>query len=278
MKKIIPIVSIIIIINLIFGYLYQVSNEVICFTELGLLGIGGLLFWISFYKPLKRFTISLIEKGGLQISNLSKFGGLGIIVVILNLFFCQLFLIITMYSLFGCESPSFQILNASMTNSLTGNILCYSLLIFSFINEHDPIFQNKIIEKKEQVPLLKKADVIAPSTELVTSKKDYFLLSDSKKVNIKVYISTISHIVVQTNCIFIHSENRKFVKYQSLKSILQELPSHQFIRIHRSTVINIDFIESMTNHSSGDGEVYLKEGVQLRYSRNYKKALQPFLS
>ena len=104
-----------------------------------------MLFWMSLYnRPLQKFTTNLFEKGGLMNSNLLKIGGMGIGVGILNLFFCQFFLIVGMFTLFGCESPSFQLLNTSLTNGFVGNILCYSFLVFFTLNE-DAVIANGLL-------------------------------------------------------------------------------------------------------------------------------------
>lgn len=47
-----------------------------------------------------------------------------------------------------------------------------------------------------------------------------------------------------------------------------------FIRIHRSTIVNIERIGGLTLQSSGEYAVVLRSGSRLRLSRRYKKALQ----
>ncbi len=47
-----------------------------------------------------------------------------------------------------------------------------------------------------------------------------------------------------------------------------------FIRIHRSTIVNLERVGGLELQSSGEYAVVLRTGVQLRLSRRYKKALQ----
>lgn len=47
-----------------------------------------------------------------------------------------------------------------------------------------------------------------------------------------------------------------------------------FIRIHRSTIVNIERIGGLALQSSGEYAVVLRSGSRLRLSRRYKKALQ----
>lgn len=47
-----------------------------------------------------------------------------------------------------------------------------------------------------------------------------------------------------------------------------------FIRIHRSTIVNLDHVGGLELQSSGDYAVILRSGTRLRLSRRYRKALQ----
>jgi len=258
MNKVLAIIVSILSLNLIFGYLYQISNEVTCLTELYFLGIGGLLFWSLTYRPLKRFTLKLIGQGAIQGNHVAALSGLGILVSVVNLFFCQYFIITSFSFLYGCISPSFNTLNASLTNNIAGNLLCYMTLIGFIIYENRPT----------SIPGLN----MAPDGDFREPPKTYLLIPHHKRTE-KVNFEEISHITVQDSCITIHTSKRKYVKYQSLKSILLELPDAQFKRIHRSTVINLAHLESVQFNQNGDGKVLLNNGQTLRLSRSYKKEI-----
>jgi two-component system LytT family response regulator len=47
-----------------------------------------------------------------------------------------------------------------------------------------------------------------------------------------------------------------------------------FVRIHRSTIVNLDRVAALELQSSGDYAVVLRGGIRLRLSRGYRKALQ----
>ncbi len=51
-----------------------------------------------------------------------------------------------------------------------------------------------------------------------------------------------------------------------------------FIRIHRSTIVNLDGVKGLELQSSGEYAVVLRTGTRLRLSRRYKQALQLRLS
>ena len=51
-----------------------------------------------------------------------------------------------------------------------------------------------------------------------------------------------------------------------------------FIRIHRSTIVNLARVGGLELQSSGDYAVVLRSGIRLRLSRRYRKALQSRLT
>lgn len=62
----------------------------------------------------------------------------------------------------------------------------------------------------------------------------------------------------------------------SMKKILQSLDPTQFIRIHKSAIINVDQIKNIET-LAGDWTVTLKQGEKLKVGRAYKDNLKNFL-
>lgn len=266
MRKEYKLILLILTLNLLFGYIFQLNNEVICFTELSFLGLGGLLFWLILCKPLKKITLQLIGQDGINTQVFLKLGGIGFVSSIANLFFCQLFLVVAFTLLFNCTSPSFNTLTASLTNNLAGNLLCYTALVGLVMYNH----------KSQTTTSINNVSQIFPQPDFPQRINDYLMLSHSKG-STKVFLKEISHIQVTNNCITIFTKHKKFVKYQSLSSFLKNLPSHPFIRVHRSTAINVDFIQQMRPNKHGDGTILLQHGVEVKFSRSYKKELEEYL-
>jgi len=252
MKKEVTLILFILTLNIGFGYLFQLSNGITCLTELSFIGLGGLLFWLILYYPLKRFTTQLLLKSGLQKKNVLALGGIGILASVLNLFFCQFFLMTSFALLFGCVSPSFDTLTASLTNNMAGNLLCYIGLVGMIIHDN-----RTPSSRKEQ------------ETDSPLDTTNRSILLSHHKALVKVSIREISHIEVSNNAITIFAGGKKFVKYQSLKSFQAVLPDSLFKRVHRSTVVNVAFIEKIIPNPNGDGRLLLRGGLELRYSRSY---------
>lgn len=71
----------------------------------------------------------------------------------------------------------------------------------------------------------------------------------------------------------IHIGADSYMVRESLGSFEKQLPARSFVRIHRSTIVNIDQVEALEPLFQGDCTVVLKDGTNLRMSRRRRKAL-----
>ncbi|WP_181899485.1 LytR/AlgR family response regulator transcription factor [Flagellimonas nanhaiensis] len=159
-----------------------------------------------------------------------------------------------MTQVYQCTSPSFSMLNASLTNNIGVNLLCYFTLLFYFIH----------IDKKDPEAEEEMEGTERPHRVSVSKRGLQFLLEPQQIV----YVET------SNNCVVLHTEKGKFVKYQSLKSFSNELCSKSFRRVHRSYLVNAAFVEHIQKNHSGDGRLYLSTGDQIRFSRTYQEEVR----
>lgn len=91
----------------------------------------------------------------------------------------------------------------------------------------------------------------------------------------KIYFLNTSDIVWLEGFdyyIKIHTDSKFYLVRDSLANILNQLPA-EFIRIHKSAIINKNFLHSMEPLSRGNYQVKLKNGKQLIMSKHYKDKL-----
>ncbi len=86
-----------------------------------------------------------------------------------------------------------------------------------------------------------------------------------------IAIDDIDWIAAETPYVGIWVENKKYLYPSSLSSILTKLDSDDFIRIHKSTIVNKSKILSIHSRSNGDYDIKLNDNTLLRLSRNYRK-------
>jgi two-component system LytT family response regulator len=75
----------------------------------------------------------------------------------------------------------------------------------------------------------------------------------------------------------IHCSKEAPLIRDTFKELQQRLDPTKFVRIHKSVMVNTDFVRRLRPALSGDYTVELDDGTTLRVSRLYKAALQQFL-
>lgn len=76
----------------------------------------------------------------------------------------------------------------------------------------------------------------------------------------------------------LHSQGVTHIKRSTLKSLLEELDPSIFKRVHRSTIVNLNYIEKVVPHTKGEFFLKLGEYDQVKVSRNYREVIKDFLS
>jgi two-component system LytT family response regulator len=72
----------------------------------------------------------------------------------------------------------------------------------------------------------------------------------------------------------LHVGNDTHIMRRTLLDLERNLGDEKFIRIHRSTIVNLDRIRGLELLDDGEYEVVLASKVRLRVSRRYRKRLQ----
>ena len=75
----------------------------------------------------------------------------------------------------------------------------------------------------------------------------------------------------------LHVGSRKYLHRASLAELETGLDPERFIRIHRSTIVNISSVKELHLQSHGDYTALLKDGTELKLSRSYRRKVEAFL-
>ena len=76
----------------------------------------------------------------------------------------------------------------------------------------------------------------------------------------------------------IHVDGITYIKRSTLKQLLDELDPTIFKRVHRSTIVNLNFITKVTPRTKGEFILQFGEHEHVKVSRNYKEAIKNFLN
>jgi two-component system LytT family response regulator len=114
----------------------------------------------------------------------------------------------------------------------------------------------------------------------ISSKIDYsrhFTIRQNKRVFL-VKTEEIEWIEAERNCVRLYVGNESFIRREAIGIIEGQLDPDKFRRIHRSTIVNMNFIRELRFLSGGDYQIVLRNGKELVLSRTYKKNLPEFLA
>ena len=75
------------------------------------------------------------------------------------------------------------------------------------------------------------------------------------------------------NYVRLHVGSERFLLRQTMHGLEQKLDPTQFIRIHRTTIVNVQRIRDTRPASHGDHIIVLHDGTQLQMSRAYRERL-----
>jgi two-component system LytT family response regulator len=99
-----------------------------------------------------------------------------------------------------------------------------------------------------------------------------FVVRDRDKFVI-VTTEEIDWIESAGNYAELHVGKKEFFLRETMRTLESRLDSNQFVRIHRSTIVNIARIKEITREWTGDFEVHLHDGAKLRMSRSHQNRL-----
>lgn len=89
-----------------------------------------------------------------------------------------------------------------------------------------------------------------------------------------VRVRDIDHIQACGNYAEIHAAGRTHLVRMTMQELDQRLDPSMFVRIHRSTIVQIDRVRSIVAASHGDFDLTLHDGTVLRLSRKHRGRLQ----
>lgn len=75
----------------------------------------------------------------------------------------------------------------------------------------------------------------------------------------------------------LHTNDGSFLLRRSLTKLEDELDPGSFIRVHRSTIVNVDHVNGLTTNNSGSCLVMLADGTRRGVSRNGRRKLRSIL-
>ena len=115
--------------------------------------------------------------------------------------------------------------------------------------EYDSAIKNIVDENEKKIEFLERV-----------------VIKDGSKISI-VPVETIKWIEAQDDYVMINSDLGRFLKQKTMKYFENHLDENAFIRIHRSYIINVDFIQHLEQTGKESYQIIMKNGKQFPVSK-----------
>jgi two-component system LytT family response regulator len=92
-----------------------------------------------------------------------------------------------------------------------------------------------------------------------------------------VKAATIDWVEAADNYVCLHCGAETHVVRETMNSFERKLDANQFVRIHRSAIVNLDRIKAIQPWLRGDYQVILQDGTRLSLSRTHRDKVKSLL-
>lgn len=119
--------------------------------------------------------------------------------------------------------------------------------------------------------------VILPPTYHVLKSEPYrFLTGKQDDEWCPIPIEQVTHIESMQKKTWFYAKEEQYSTNRTLKELHMRLPNN-FLRVHRSYIVNIAYIEKITRDFSSNFVIQLKNGTELPVSQKYMSGLRTTL-
>jgi two-component system LytT family response regulator len=105
------------------------------------------------------------------------------------------------------------------------------------------------------------------------NRRNRLMIKSSGRIHF-VRMADIDWCEAAGNYVRVHVNTQSYLVRDTMSHVESELDPHQFMRIHRSTIVNVDRVQEMQSSFNGEYVVLLRGGMRLTLSRGYRDAIE----
>ncbi len=224
-------------------------------------------FWFIFF-PLLFFQLQYLKKTNTQ--GVRRRMVAVVIPSLAHLLLMPLVVFVISAVFYSHTYRYYQTLTYTVADDIYKLLLIYSLFPF--------LFQFFFIRAKSEG---NETDTITGPTKVENETKPYtgvlesLIISNGRNYT-PIEVNSILYIRAATPYVAIHLEGKRYLHTETLKSINEKLDKLEFVRVHKSTIVNLRKVASFKSRLNGDYDLLLENGDKLRLSRNYAENFKRF--
>lgn len=101
-------------------------------------------------------------------------------------------------------------------------------------------------------------------------------IKDGSEVT-RVLIEQIQWIDAAGDYMCVHAQDGTHIMRRTMKELIDDLDPKKFVRVHRSAIVNINFVNKLISHISGEYHVVLHNGTELKVSRSHRDKVKEMI-
>lgn len=150
--------------------------------------------------------------------------------------------------------------------------------IESLQHARDQILKNKISQRSEQLTELLSQTQLSTSKQVDASSTEVQMSSGRLVIrsNGHVYLlqaSDIYWIEAEGDYVSVHTPLKSHLVRETMKNMEQRLTNQGFQRVHRSSIVNLNYVRELVALDNGDYQIILRDNTSVKLSRNYRDIL-----
>jgi len=226
--------------------------------DAGIFGLIGILLWsVVKYGNFEALTIyqRLVNNIALALLSIASWLGCGY-----GIF----------YLIFGSELSS-QLFPVMPVFGFIG-LLIYMLIMQRF---RIAMFQTNQLDETNEVSVV--TEDLKSVKEIQSEIIERIAVKSGTKIHV-VLIPEILYLQADGDYVQIFTAQGKYLKEQTMKYFEEHLPENQFVRVHRSVIVNVEMISRIELYEKQNQLLTLKNGQQIKTSPGGYKALRAVLN
>jgi len=177
-----------------------------------------------------------------------------------------------LFYLFFGENEAAQFIHVMPIRGLIG-LLIYIQIIQRL---HFALFQKEQKVEEPEAGVLS-SEKTEPKTNVSTEVLERIAVKSGSKIHV-VLVSEILFLQADGDYVQIITGQGKYLKEQTMKFFEEHLPENQFVRVHRSIIVNVEMISRIELYEKQNQLLTLKNGQQIKTSPAGYKALRSVLN
>lgn len=132
---------------------------------------------------------------------------------------------------------------------------------------------NRLLEEEERNDLTNLSQTLEQVTQRLPQQLERILVRDRGHI-FPVNINHIAYLKSDAKYTALYVDGKTFLVRLGISELAERLDPHRFVRIHRSVIVNLDYVESMKTDEQSQLQLQMRDGSVLVANRESSKMLR----